>query len=510
MRKLELRKIACIVAVFCVAAAVASSAQTFTTLVEFNGTPHPANPTQLLQGLDGNFYGVTLNGGANGTSSTGGAFFRMTPAGKVSELYSFCSVANCADGTTPNGLIQTADGEFYGTTSQGGASDFADCSTTSFGCGTFFEIRPGQPVTTLYSFCSQANCNDGFVPWGAPLAVGPNGNFYGTTKFGGDLNGDNNCELGCGTIYEITPTGALTTLHVFCSTPGCPVGSGGDGLTLATDGGLYGATQDSASGSYGGGFYKLTPNRRLSVLYTFDIEANGDCCATAPVQATDGNFYGSAAGGKYGYGFIYKLTPEGTLSSLYDFCANPNCPDGVGASALIQGTDGNLYGTTVEGGANTGPDCGPLGCGTVFQLTLAGKLTTLHSFCSETNCADGSSPQGGLIQATNGIFYGPMTYGGSSSNCGSSGCGTIYSLSMGLSPFVEANPSFGSAGQTVVILGNNLTGTTGVSFNGTPAAFKVKSDSYIKAMVPTGATTGTIKVTTPGGVLSSNVAFQVH
>jgi len=146
----------------------------------------------------------------------------------------------------------------------------------------------------------------------------------------------------------------------------------------------------------------------------------------------------------------------------------------------------------------------------VFQLTLAGKLTTLHNFCSSEGCPDGDYAQGGLIQATNGIFYGPMTYGGSSSNCGSSGCGTIFSLSMGLSPFVKANPNFGKAGQAVVILGNNLTGTTGVSFNGTPAAFRVKSDTYIQALVPAGATTGTIEVTTPGGVLSSNVAFQVH
>jgi uncharacterized repeat protein (TIGR03803 family) len=234
MRKLKYGKIAC--AVFCVVAAVASSAQTFTTLVKFNGTPQPANPWQVVAGIDGNIYGVTSAGGANGTSSTGGTLFRMTPAGKVSVLYNFCALANCADGTRPNGLIQTqtANGKFYGTTGLGGASDAAICSSVG-GCGTFFEIGPGHPLKTLYSFCSQANCNDGFGPWGAPLAVGRNGNIYGTTDDGGNLNGDNNCEDGCGTIYEITPTGALTTLHVFCSTPGCPVGSGG-ALMLAKDG----------------------------------------------------------------------------------------------------------------------------------------------------------------------------------------------------------------------------------------------------------------------------------
>jgi len=506
MRKLEFGKTACIVAVFCVAAAVSLSGQTFTTLVEFKGTPHPANPRQLVQGIDGNFYGVTSGGGKNGGEiehfSVGGTFFRITPAGKLTLLYSFCSLANCADGSAPNGLIQTAGGEFYGTAGEGGTSDFALCGNIGIGCGTFFEIRPGQPPTALHDFCSEANCADGFGPWGAPLALGPNGNFYGTTADGGNLNGDNNCEWGCGTIFEITPTGTFTTLHVFCSTASCPEGSGGDGLTLFTDGNFYGATLDSLSGDPGGGLYKINPGGQLTVLYTFDEEGNGDCCATAPIQATDGNFYGAAEGGKYGYGFIYKLTPQGTLSSLYNFCALPNCADGVSPNQLIQGSDGNFYGTTTTGGI-TNPDCSAVGCGTLFQITPAGKLTTLHNFCSAAKCADGFAPQAGLIQATNGIFYGP-TFGGTS------GSGTIFSLSMGVNPFVEANPNFGSAGQSVVILGNNLSGTTGVSFNGTPAAFKVESDSYIKAKVPTGATSGTIEVTTLGGVLSSNVAFQVH
>jgi uncharacterized repeat protein (TIGR03803 family) len=511
MRKLELGKIACIVAIFCVAAAVASPAQTFTTLVKFTGTPHPANPWQLVQGIDGNIYGITLAGGKNGGFfPSGGTFFRMTTAGKVTLLYSFCSLSNCADGATPNGLIQTADGKFYGTTRQGGASDATVCGDIdSLGCGIFFEIVPGHALTTLYSFCSQTNCNDGFYPFGAPLALGRNGKFYGTTRLGGNINGDNNCEWGCGTIFDITPTGTLTTLHVFCSTPTCPEGIGGGGLTLGTNGDFYGATQDNFAGQPGGGFYNMTPHGHLTVLYTFDQEANGDCCATAPIQATDGNFYGAAAGGKYGYGFIYKLTPGGNLSSLYDFCAQPSCPDGVGASQLIQGTDGNLYGTTSSGGSVTNSECNALGCGTVFQLTLTGKLTTLHSFCSEKDCADGNTPQGGPIQATNGIFYGPVTYGGSSSNCGSGGCGTIYSLSMGLSPFVEANPNFGRAGRTVVILGNHLTGTTKVTFNGTPATFTVVSSTELKTTVPTGATTGKIKVTTPERRLVSNVAFRV-
>jgi uncharacterized repeat protein (TIGR03803 family) len=445
MRKLELGKIACIVAVFCVVGAVASSAQTFTTLVKFNGTPHPANPWQLVQGIDGNIYGVTVAGGKNGTSSVGGTFFRMTPAGKVSQLYSFCSLANCADGTNPNGLIQTANGKFYGTTAQGGASDATVCSNFGIGCGTFFEIVPGQAATTLYSFCSQTNCNDGFFPRGAPLALGRNGNIYGTTNDGGDLNGDNNCEWGCGTIFDITPTGTLTTLHVFCSTPSCPEGSGGNGLTLFTDGNFYGATQDTLAGDPGGGLYKTTPGGELTVLFSFDPQGPGGAGPTPPIEGTDGSIYGTVfSGGKHGAGYFYKKAPEGKLTALYDFCALPNCADGAGPNQVIQGTDGNFYGTTSGGGTSTNPECANGPCGTLFQITPTGTLTTLHSFCSEKNCADGRIPQGALIQATSEIFYGATSNGGGSSNCGSFGCGTIYSLSMGLSPLAEANRTFGS------------------------------------------------------------------
>jgi len=447
MRKLELGKIACIVAVFCVAAAVASSGQTFTTLVKFNGTPQPANPEQLVAGIDGNIYGVTQAGGTNGTSSTGGTFFRMTPAGKVSVLYSFCALANCADGTTPNGLIQTTNGKFFGTTALGGASDAAICSNIGIGCGTFFVIGAGQPLTTLYSFCSQTNCNDGFFPWGAPLAVGRNGNIYGTTKFGGNLNGDNSCAWGCGTIFEITPTGAPTTLHVFCSTPSCPEGSGGNGLTRFSDGNFYGATMDSLSGNYGGGLYKITPGGDLTVLHTFDAEGNGDALATPPIQAADGSIYGTVYyGGTNGAGFFYQKV-GGKLVTLYNFCSLPNCADGAGPNQVIQGSDGNFYGTTTAGGTSTNSECSKVPCGTIFQITPTGTLTTLHSFCSEADCADGRFPQGALIQATSEIFYGAASYGGASSKCGGNGCGTIFSLSMGLSPVVEANRNFGIAGQ---------------------------------------------------------------
>jgi uncharacterized repeat protein (TIGR03803 family) len=290
----------------------------------------------------------------------------------------------------------------------------------------------------------------------------------------------------------------------------CRDGEEPDGVLLLPDGSFLGATKWSVGTFLGGSIYEITPAGKLSVLHMFDGEVGaGFAEPTQPIPGSDGNWYGTIPNGDTA-GVFYRLTPEGKFNVLYKFCSLANCADGQAPNQVIQGTDGNFYGTTAGGGTSTNPMCATNTCGTLFQITLTGKLTTLHSFCSEKNCADGAYPMGTLIQATNGTFYGAVQGGGPSTNCGSAGCGIIFSLSMGLSPFVEANPNFGSAGQSIVILGNNLTGTTDVSFNGTPATFKVVSDASIEAKVPTGATTGTIEVTTAGGVLSSNVAFQVQ
>jgi uncharacterized repeat protein (TIGR03803 family) len=161
-------------------------------------------------------------------------------------------------------------------------------------------------------------------------------------------------------------------------------------------------------------------------------------------------------------------------------------------AGLIQGTDGSLYGTTADGGAN--------GKGTAFKITPGGALTTLHSF----DGADGAGPIAGLIQATNGEFYGTAASGGAN------GDGTVFSLSVGLGPFLETRPTSGLAGGIVEILGTDLTGATSVSFNGTAAVFEVVSSSLIVTRVPAGATTGKVEVVTPGGTLSSNVSYRVR
>jgi uncharacterized repeat protein (TIGR03803 family) len=268
------------------------------------------------------------------------------------------------------------------------------------------------------------------------------GNFYGTTSLGGGAN--NTCGSGgCGTIFKITPVGVLTTLHRFGHGDGREPSSG---LLLANDGNFYGTT----------------------------TTGGGDCKVS-----------------RYGCGTVFKITPVGVLSTLHRFDTTDG---GYPSGALIQATDGNIYGTTQAGGTNNG--------GTVFQITPTGTFTSLYSFCLQTACADGELPIG-LMQATSGIIYGTTEKGGIN------GDGTVFSLNMGLGPFVETNPTTGKVGWKITILGTDLTGTTSVTFNGTGATFTVVSGTKITATVPTGATTGFVIVTTPAGTLTSDVAFRV-
>ncbi len=200
----------------------------------------------------------------------------------------------------------------------------------------------------------------------------------------------------------------------------------------------------------------------------------------------------------------FGISRAGQFATLRRFDASDGALPSVG---VVQGTDGSLYGTTAYGGSSL--QCDP-GCGTVFQIASDDTLTTLHSFCSEPECTDGMIPSGGLVQATTGQFYGAATEGGDL-DCGThrSGCGTIFSLDMGLAPFVAFVLPAGKVGQTSGILGQGFTGTTSVSLNGIPASFTVVSDTFIKATVPAGATTGYVTVTTPSGTLTSNVLFHV-
>ena len=250
----------------------------------------------------------------------------------------------------------------------------------------------------------------------------------------------------------------------------------------------------------------MTPRGTLTTLYSFCSRsgcADGALPQAALLQASNGDFYGTTSlGGNNGCGTdgcgtIFKITSGGKLTTLYSFCTLPNCADGsFPTGALMQATDGYLYGTTAENGVNNG--------GTVFKIDLTGNLTTLYSFCSQPNCADGEGPDG-VIQVTSGDLYGTTAAGGLYSD------GTIFSLNVGLAPFVALQTTVGDFGASVTILGTDLTGATSVTFNGTPATFIVNSNaSAITAAVPPGATTGTVQVITPRGTLNSNVVYTVR
>ncbi len=443
----------------------------FTTLADFNGTNGQGSRASFVQGLDGNFYSTSGGGGANQS----GTVYKFTPSGTVTTVYSFCGQPDCADGSDPSaGLTLGSDGDFYGTTSAGGTGRQ----------GTVFKVTPAGMLTTLYSFCSQPNCADGTTPLGG-LVLGIDENFYGTTAYGGSSN--------WGTVFKVTPDGALTTLYTFTG--------GNDGaypeanLVQGTDGAFYGTT---SSGSGGGSIFSITPEGAFTVLFDFDGLA-GSQVSTPLVQAGNGNFYGTSyGGGDYYAGTVFEITPWGALTILWMFTG----VEGSYPSGLVEGTDGNFYGTT-QGGGVFSIQCGSIsGCGTVFRISPKGSLTTLHKFCEKSGCPDGNYPDAGLLQATDGNFYSTTLEGGS-------GSGTIFGLSVQLGPFVEAQPMIGTVGIPVRILGTNLTGATSVTFNGVLARFKVVSRSLIATTVPAGATNGDVQVVTPGGTLKSNVPFRV-
>jgi len=266
---------------------------------------------------------------------------------------------------------------------------------------------------------------------------------------------------------------------------------------------IYGTTYFGGASTYCpsvfvtcGTVFRITPSGTFKTLYSFC--AQSDCTdGSSPnaglVQASDGDLYGTTLyGGADNDGTVFKVTSSGVLTTLHSFQGT----DGFFPYAgLVQATDGNLYGTT-----GSGPYPGD-NLGTIFKITPTGSLTTVFAFPSENA---GDLPQSALLQDTNGNFYGTTIYGGTQTY------GTIFSLSVGLGPFVKLQPASGKVGELVDILGNNLTGATAVSFNGTPAIFKVVSNALITTNVPSDATTGGVQVTTPGGTLVSNVSFQVR
>jgi uncharacterized repeat protein (TIGR03803 family) len=312
-------------------------------------------------------------------------------SGAQAQSYTFSTLHsfNYNDGGSPHdGLIQGANGNLYGTTASGGA--YAGHGNAD---GTVFEITSSGTLTTLHSFSG----SDGDASW-AGLVRGANGNLFGTTTLGGTGTGCGT--VGCGTIFEITSSGTLTTLHNFGGIDGAYPYSG---LVQATNGKLYGTTY--AGGTYGdGAIFEITASGKLTVLHSFD-NSDGAYPYAGLVKGTNGDFYGTTysggfyEGGNNGKGTIFEITPSGKLTTLHVFGGT----DGAYPYApVIQGKDGNFYGTTYQGGEYNE--------GTVFEINSDGVLGTLISF--DGAMGDGTWPYAPLVQDTNGNFYGTTFAGG--------------------------------------------------------------------------------------------------
>jgi uncharacterized repeat protein (TIGR03803 family) len=446
----------------------------------------------------------------------------LCPAQQIKVLYNF-------GGPDPGGLpiyvtlTQGRDGALYGTSSQDS--------------GNVFRLTTQGQYSQLYAFSSGPFIN----PEGG-VTLGADGNFYGTTQLGG-------VSYNFGGLFQLTPAGVFTDLYEFNdffvdSYPAAPpilasdgnfygttVGVGTDGeqdgavvyrympsdgsTTIlytsypatgaflwgpvqGTDGNLYATAQYGGPKQWGNIF-----EMSLAGDFIFDHGLTGPPGPAAPfsglIQGSDGNFYGTSSEGgtsgrqghgEAGFGTVYKMDTSNTVTALYSFPSEAGGYFPVGA--LTEGTDGYLYGTTSEGG----PDDG----GTLFRISTSGSYERLGSFTYET----GIQPLGALMQHTNGVFY------GTTRSYGANGPGTVYSLDMGLAPFVAFVQPTGEVGATAQILGQGFNHVTAVSFNGVPATtFAATSDTYLIATVPSGATTGPVTVTTSTGTLTSNKSFQV-
>lgn len=359
----------------------------------------------VVQGTDGNFYGTTYYGGVGGAPAPGipagqGTLFKVTPSGQKTTLHTF--QGGTTDGANPYAPLLEWQGNFYGTTNVGGTA----------GAGTVFSITPQGQETVLYSFTGGSSLSqDGFGPYGLVLAS--DGNFYGTTNAGG--------VAGNGIVFRITPAGAETPLYSF-------QGGTNDGasplaaLVQGTDGLLYGTT--TSGGSAGGGtLFSISLTGEETLLHSFGANPtalDGILPYSNLIQASDGNLYGTTyQGGTYNVGTVFKFDPRTrTESVLYSFSGGGGLPgSGDGAypfGGVIEATDGNLYGAANNGGAYN--------VGTVYRLTLAGQETTLYSFSglsfsdgTPSSLLDGANPNA-VIQGADGNLYGTTYLGGPSSN----------------------------------------------------------------------------------------------
>jgi len=366
-----------------------TAAGVFTDLHHFE-SPDGMMPAGVVEGGDGTLYGSTIFGGTSGL----GTAFSLTPAGTLTTIHTF---AGGADGFGPRtGFIRARDGDFYGAT---------------YGANTIVRMTSAGNTTTVHTFSGSA---EGANPW-APLFEASDGSFYGTTVNGGPV--------GKGSVFKVTSAGSLTTLHFFGGTDGAyPV----NGLVQASDGDFYGMTRLGGA-SDRGTVFKITSTGAFALLHSFSGGGDGEQPYGSLIQASDGDFYGTTSNrGPTGGGTVFRMTAGGTLTTIASFNSfgSPGSGGTSPQAGLLQGSDGDLYGTTSGGGASR--------YGTVFKLAIDGTLTTLHDFTG----TDGAYPQGALIQASDGRIYGATSDGGPGSG------GVVFRLTLVFTPLsVSASAS---------------------------------------------------------------------
>ena len=450
-------------------AAVPAHAQTPTTLHSFQDVSTDACTPQnnIVQGRDGNMYGMGLYCGTNNT----GAVYKISPTGAESVIYSFPSNWSFCF----SGLTLGSDGNLYGT-----------CFSTPGGNGGIFKLTPAGVFTDLHDF---TGANGDTEPVYAPIQAA-DGNYYGVTGY---------YPYSCGNVYQLTPAGVYKNLHTFSGSD-CGTASS---LIQASDGNLYGTLYSCSNGGNFGCVYKISTAGVLTEIHGFSSSSGYDPC-TGVIQGKDGNLYGATnEGAANNFGNIYKLTLAGVQTDLHDFVqtTDASCVDNAGRTNvnLLQVTDGSFYGVN---GAY-----GPTGNGSIYKLTPAKVFT---DFLFPNPPVDGNFPLSTLIQNTNGLAYGTTPSGGPSScsNCS----GTFFSVTTGDAAFVNLEPTqkTGLVGAHVGMFGQGFTSSTVVKFGGVASTSVTRSGTtYLTAVVPVGAKTGAVTVTTGSTTLTSPQTFKV-
>jgi uncharacterized repeat protein (TIGR03803 family) len=458
---------------------------------EFDFASEGASPRGgLTLGTDGNLYGVLSGGGTTGF----GSIFKITTGGVFTILHAFSG----SDGNAFYPPIQATDGNFYGTTSAGGFN------------GSLYKLTPSGNFTVLHGFNRNVE-GDG----GGPLVQGVDGKLYTAAPEG---------TSGGGTILQFTTKGKLKILHNF------PLDrSEGYGIftpVQAPDGNFYGVCNQGGAQS-SGTVWKISPTGAFTLLYSLNGTTDGQYPGNRLSLGTDGKLYGSTEyqgvnGGAGTGGTLFRVTTAGAYSVLFGFTGG-NAPSGsFPNTVLTQDTNGLFYGITAFGG---GPDSD----GTFYELdntlapfaalqttsgTVGAHIGILgQGFGNSSVVKFGGTPASTItvtgttfIMATvpHGALTGPVTVTTGSSVLSSPASFKVLPTITGFTP-----PS-GAVGTAVTITGSGLTQSTKVAFGTKAAAFSVNSDTQVTAIVPAGAITGKIGITTKGGKVSSKAKFTVN